>query len=147
MEEEWKKNSLFDLKHASLLPLIQISDVEITSLEDNVVRLKVTVENEGFLPTNVTQKAIDNSVAKPVRLKLELTNAELMRGKPEIDIGHIKGLSPLGVDTTGRRATPVENKKTVAFVIRAQGGNAAAKITAISEKAGTKTKEVQLAAK
>jgi hypothetical protein len=145
MEAEWKKNSLFDLKHAALLPLIRIADVEVTALDDDLVRLKVTVENEGFLPTNVTQKAIQNKVAKPVKVRLELKNAELMMGKEETELGHIKGLSPLGVDTTGRRTTPVENTKTVEFVIRAQGGNASATITAISEKAGTKTKEVDLA--
>lgn len=146
MEEEWKKNSPFDLKHAASLPLIRIADIETTPLKDNLVRLKVTIENEGFLPTNVTQKAIQNKVAKPVMVKLELDNAEIMTGSAETDIGHIKGLSPLGVDTTGRRATPVENKKSAAFVIRIKGGNATAKITAISEKAGTKTKEVNLEA-
>ena len=81
-----------------------------------------------------------------MKVKLELDNAELMMGKEETEVRHINGLSPLGVDTTGRRATPAENKKTVEFVVRAKGGNATAKITAISEKAGTKTKEVDLVA-
>ncbi len=144
MEEEWKKNTLFDLKHADLLPLLTIADVEVTSLADNLFRLKVTVENEGFLPTNVTQKAILNKVAKPVRVKLELEKAESLMGNGETEIGHIKGLSPLGVDTTGRRATPLENTKTVEFLVRANGAGAKAKIIAISEKAGTKTKKVDL---
>jgi hypothetical protein len=130
-----------------MLPLIKIADVEVTSLGDNLFRLKVTVENEGFLPTNVTQKAIQNKVAKPVTVKVELDKAELLTGKEETEVGHIKGLSPLGADTSGRRVTPVENKKTVEFLVRAQSGDATAKITAISEKAGTKTKEVNLAAK
>jgi hypothetical protein len=147
MEAEWKKCTPFDLKHADMLPLIKIADVEVASLGDNLICLKVTVENEGFLPTNVTQKAIQNGVAKPVTVKLELDKAELLMGDDEAEIGHIKGLSPLGADTSGRRPTRVENKKTVEFLVRTKGKDAKAKITAISEKAGTKTKEVDLAAK
>jgi len=145
MEAEWKKNSLFDLKHADMLPLIKITDVEVVLLGDRLFRLKVTVENEGFLPTNVTQKAIQNGVAEPVKVKLELVHADLLSGDEETDIGHLKGLSPLGVQPSSRRATPLENDRTVEFLVRTTGAEAKAKITAVSEKAGVESKEVRLA--
>ncbi len=147
MEEEWKKNSLFDLKHADLLPQLEITDVDVISLGDRLFRLKVTVANKGFLPTNVSQKAIRNKVAKQVKVQIELENAELLIGKEEIEIGHIKGLSPLGVATSGRRATVLENDKTSEFLVRTTGKKAKAKITAVSEKAGIQIKEVSLEVK
>ncbi|MDH5715457.1 MAG: M14 family metallopeptidase, partial [Candidatus Aminicenantes bacterium] len=144
-EAEWKKNCLFELKHAEMLPYLKIAKVETASLGDKLIRVTATVENEGFLPTNVTEKALQNKLAKPLVVKLELEEAELLCGDAKTEIGHIKGNSPPAATMFGLPggAAP-QNEKTVQWLVRVKGSGASAKITVISQKAGTASTQVSL---
>lgn len=143
MEEEWKKNCLFELKRAELLPYLQIKEVKTESLGDKLFRIKATVENTGFLPTNVTQKAVQNRRAKPVVAKLELDKADLLCGKDKTEIGHIKGNAlPARTMFMLPRGTAPQNKKTVEWLIRVKGKGASARITFVSQKAGTVSRQI-----
>ncbi len=142
-EAEWKKNCEFELKRAELLPYIQIADVKTESLGDKLLKVKAKIVNEGYLPTNVTQKAIQNRIAKPVVVKLDLDGAEILSGEAKTEIGHIRGNAPL----TGRSRGAIENYKEVEWLVRLEGNRASATLTAISQKAGTTSKKVELQAK
>ncbi|TKJ31942.1 carboxypeptidase [bacterium (candidate division B38) B3_B38] len=144
-EAEWKKNCLFELKHAVMLPYLKIAEVKTDPLGDRLIRVTVAIENEGFLPTNVTEKAIQNKLAKPVVVKLELEEAELLCGDAKTEIGHIKGNSPPARTMFGLPggAAP-QNEKTVQWLVRVKGSRASAKITVISQKAGTASRQVSL---
>ncbi len=146
-EAEWKKNCLFELEHARTLPYVQITETKIDDLGDKLLRLTVTVENEGLLPTNVTQKAIQHGLAKPVLVKLKLDKAELLSGKAKTDIGHIKGFAPAERAMFGRGSDKPENFKTVEYLIKIEGKGATADLTVVSQKAGTTSKKIDLDAK
>ncbi len=76
---------------AEIAPQIEITDVTVTSEADNTFRVRVDVENVGYLPTNITQRALLAEVAVPVRAIAELTNAKFVEGNGRVDIGHLKG--------------------------------------------------------
>jgi hypothetical protein len=117
-------------------------------LGDKLIRLTATVENEGFLPTNVTQKAIEHYLAKPVRVELALDKAELLSGKAKAEIGHIKGNAPAERSTFGRGdGEAPQNIKTVEWLIRVTGKSASANLTVVSQKAGTTSKKIALETK
>jgi hypothetical protein len=137
MEEEWKKNCLFELKHAELLPLIKIEKIDKESLGDNLYRLTAVVVNEGFLPTYVTQKAIQNRLAEPVVATLKLVGAELLIGKPKVELGHIEGNTPLSSRSRFRTSSEPQNKKSIQWMIRAKKKGATARVVVKSQKAGT----------
>ena len=143
-EAEWKKNSLFELKHAEMLPYLKIAEVKTIPLGDQLLRVEITVENEGFLPTNVTEKAIQNGLAKPVVIKVELDKAELLWGKEKTEIGHIQGNAPVATTRFRLSGAAAPNRKTVDWLIRVKGAGASAKITVISQKAGTTSKQISL---
>jgi murein tripeptide amidase MpaA len=145
MEEEWKKNCLFELKHAEMLPFLKIEKIETESLGENLFKLTVTVVNEGFLPTNVTQKAIDNRLAKPVLATLKLQGAELLIGKTKVELGHIAGNRPASSSRFGFRQSALsQNKKTVQWLVRGKKKGAVAEICVESQKAGHVKKKISL---
>jgi murein tripeptide amidase MpaA len=145
MEEEWKKNCLFELKHAEMLPFLKIEKVEKESLGDNLFRLTVTIANEGYLPTNVTQKAIDNRLAKPVLATIKLEGAELLIGDTEVDLGHIPGNAPATFSRfSSRRSVLPRNIKTVKWLVRGNGKGSKAEIFVESQKAGKTKREIFL---
>ncbi len=65
---------------AMVSPLIAIRDAKATALGGGLFRVEVEVENTGYMPTNITSRAIKAELAKPVRASLKLTGAK------EVDI-------------------------------------------------------------
>ena len=111
---------------------------------DGIFRLTATIRNVGFLPTNVTQKAVQNGIAKPVAVKLVCEGAEILCGESECDIGHIPGDTPARSSSRVRGAMNPVNQKTVKWLIRTKENNVTAEVTASSEKAGTVTKALKI---
>jgi hypothetical protein len=144
-EAEWKKNCLFEIKRAELLPILRIADVKTASLGGGLVRVTAVVKNDGYLPTNVTEKAIQHRMARPVEVRLELDKAELLSGRPRTDIGQIEGNEPPSADGFGQPGGQgPRNQKTVEWLVRLKGDGASAIVTAVSQRAGTTSKKVAL---
>lgn len=120
---------------AEVSPRVVISDVGVEWLDKNLAKVTVLVENEGYLPTNLSKRAIESSIAVPVRSLIELKKAELISGTIRTDIGHL----------TGRRDEEIETSKgKVEYIVKTNGSDATIKITIQSEKGGTTTREVKL---
>lgn len=121
---------------AETSPRVVIRDSQITPLDKGkLIRLTVSIENEGHLPTNITKRAIEAQFAAPVRASINLFDAELVAGRPRTDLGHL----------SGRRDGEVSNSRAeVVYVIRTTGSNPKAVVTIISEKGGTSKKEFVL---
>ena len=66
-------NCLFTLKHAACAPLVVIDSVKITDLGSNLYMVTVVVSNAGFLPTNMTARALLNGTAGCVNVELQLS--------------------------------------------------------------------------
>ncbi|MFQ5641963.1 MAG: hypothetical protein ACE5IR_28645 [bacterium] len=99
----------------------------------------VIVENDGYLPTHITQRALDAEIASPVRATVNLVNAELLVGERYRDLGHLKG----GRDGQGRTGN-VESRRVLEYVVRRTGGNAVFSITISSEKGGVAHAKINL---
>jgi hypothetical protein len=143
-EEEWKKNCLFEVKRAEFTPLLEISQLRKESLGEGLYRVIATIRNSGYLPTNVTQKAIQNRIAKPVRVRFECEGGELLCGEAETEIGHIPGNTPSRSSARGRGDLHPRNQKEVKWLVRTKGGDVSVKIIAKSEKAGTTTRTLKV---
>jgi murein tripeptide amidase MpaA len=144
-EAEWRKNCLFEMKHAGVLPLISIAELNAEPLGASLFKVTAAVVNDGYLPTNVTQKAIQHRLAKTVLLRLGLSDAELVMGQAQVDVWHIAGLEPPASDRLGDGTTaPVRNRRQAEWLVRAKGPNASVKVTAVSQKAGKASRELSL---
>lgn len=94
LQQECHKNALFTLKHAALSPLVRLNRVHVNKRDNDLWQVTVTIVNEGFLPTNITEQAVRSKIAKPVLISLEMAQGmELIDGEPQIELGHIAGWS------------------------------------------------------
>ena len=129
------KHTKWNLWLVSKSPLVKITNIKTDMASKKIIKITASVQNQGFLPTNVSQHAIDNQIAKPVKLELKLKGAALFAGKQTVDLGHLPG-------NTLQSTSPV---KTVEWVIQADS-NKTPEATVIlrSEKGGTQVKKVDL---
>ncbi len=128
-EEFLVEHSAWNNWMASMSPLVQVTDVAVAQEESGFMKVTAKVQNQGYLPTNVTEQAIRNQTAKTVKVSISLDGADLVFGKETVDIGHL----------TGNRSLP----ETVEWMIKSTGrGTPEIVVTAVSEKGGTHSKAV-----
>jgi hypothetical protein len=139
LRSEIEKYVTWMLWLAEIGPRVTIRDIDMTRVEDGVVKLSMVVENVGYLPTNITQRALDAQVAVPVRAIVDLTDAELLSGSAQTDLGHLAGSR----DTQGSTGR-TESTRTVEYVFRVNGGRPSVVVTITSEKGGVVRKTVSL---
>ncbi|MBK5257509.1 MAG: hypothetical protein JJE39_15905, partial [Vicinamibacteria bacterium] len=123
---------------AMVSPIVAIQKAKATALGGGLFRVDLVVENRGYMPTNITERAIVAKLAKPVRASLKLTAAALVDGKAAISLGHIPGRRSLSA------ASPNDNARTLSWVLRATTPGLVVEIEVVSEKGGTDRRKVAL---
>jgi hypothetical protein len=140
LEAEIKQYVPWMLWLAEVSPRVVITDVSVNPIgEDGVFNVAVVIENEGYLPTNITQRALDAELAVPVRAIVDVTDAELVVGSKRTEVGHLLGTR----DTQGRTGT-ADSRCTVVYVVRATGGSPRMSIEVRSEKGGVVRESIRL---
>jgi hypothetical protein len=123
-EEFLDEHSAWNNWMASMSPLLRVTEVTAAPAESGFMKITAKVQNQGYLPTNVTGQAIRNQTAKTVKVSISLEGAELVFGEETVDIGHL----------VGNRSLP----ETVEWMIKSTGrGMPTVVVTAVSEKGGT----------
>ena len=142
LEDMCRQNVLFNMAHAAASPQLAIEAVEVENLSGDVWKIRAVVANHGYLPTNLSDVALENDVAKSVTVTI--AGAEVIINPPCADLGHLAGRTERYDlwSPWGQAWTPT--KKAAEWVVRAELG-AQIDLTAVSEKAGTVRKSVQLA--
>jgi hypothetical protein len=131
-EDFLDKHTKWNLYLMSMTPLVRITDAKVVPKESGFFQIVANIQNQGYLPTNVTQLAVRNGTAKTVKATITLTGATLVTGKEKIDIGHLPGNTP-------RSSSPV---KKVEWLVKADGREPTVVVKAVSEKGGTDSKEL-----
>ena len=121
-------------------PLIEVSEPRVSAQEGGTYGVEVTVSNTGFLPTSLTDRGavgreLDDGtllqqVVHPPAVTLEGAGVEIVGGGARIRIPHLAGSNPF------LRAAQ-ERSRVVSWVVRPSGADAAVRVTASSDKAGT----------
>jgi hypothetical protein len=112
---------------------------------EGVYKITAIVGNLGYLPTNLTDEAINLKTAKSVEVKIE--GAEIVAGKQTEKIGNLSGYSRTrsGVFFYGNISTAANApaKKKLTWIVKGAAGDKI-KITACQEKSGTCSHEIVL---
>jgi murein tripeptide amidase MpaA len=144
LEEVCHNNVMFNLKHAAAAPRIAVDSVTVEPLGADLHRVTAVVSNHGYLPTNLSDVAIQNGVAKPVRITLECEGAELVMNPADVKLGNLAGRNErrYAYSNWGQQWSPVTKK--VEWLIKAQTSGATLTVTAASEKGGTHRQNVEV---
>lgn len=138
LEAEIRRYVPWMLWLAEVSPRVVIRDVAVSSI-DGFFKVSAAVENEGYLPTNITQRALDAQLAVPVRAIVHLTDVELVAGSTRTDLGHL-----LGTRDTQRGASTAGARRTIDYVVRVTGISPRMSLEVRSEKGGVSRREVRL---
>jgi hypothetical protein len=112
------------LRWAALTPRLRVSGVTVEAIEGETYRVSATIENLGFLPTNVLSSALKLPWNDPVRASVALgPGVALAGGDAVTTVGHLEGWSP---DTMFSypgfaRSTNEGTRKRVQWVVRGAG--------------------------
>ena len=90
---ELEGNTQFALTLAQCLPRVKVSAVECLPMGGDCTRVRVSLRNEGFLPSYAAKQAIESHVVKPeASITLELgAGQELMAGEAIQSVSHLEG--------------------------------------------------------
>ncbi len=126
---------------AQIAPQVEITDITVSALDgdEGIFRVRVQIENTGYLPTNLTQRALDAQIAIPVRAIAELADAELVEGNGRIDVGHLSGARDGDSANVARSSTG-----SAEFLVRATGPAPEMSLAVVSERGGTTRRTVPL---
>ena len=140
LEKEIKAFPAWLVWHALISPKLNLREQRVTALGEGAYRIRIVVENAGWLPSYVTKKALERKTRGLV-CEIELPKgAKLEMGKPRVELGQLEGRAykEALLDVEG---TP--DRLKVEWIVRAPKGGKV-KIVARHERAGTVRTEIEL---
>lgn len=126
-------------------PKLELHGVEVTALGGEQWRVRLTVQNSGWLPTYVSKMAVQRKLLRGVLAEIELpASAELVSGKPRMELGELEGWAYLH---TGASFWPnmgvTADRAHVDWIVKAPAGTRLA-LAARHERAGALRAEATL---
>ncbi|HZG34811.1 MAG TPA: M14 family metallopeptidase, partial [Gaiellaceae bacterium] len=144
LEEEVTPHADFAVFLALSAPRLEIRLFESAPVGDGAHRLLVVLENAGWLPTNVTQKALDRNAVQPIEVTLELPGgARLATGKEREEVGQLDGRVEHRSVTWWGLDHSTKNRIKLEWVVEAAAGTRVS-VVARHQRAGTVRGELVL---
>jgi hypothetical protein len=139
LQRELEKYLPWLLWLAEIGPRLVLEDATATPLgASGLYRVRATVANAGFLPTNITQRAVEARLIQPVFATVQVRDAELISGAARQALGHLPGRRDLGSEGTG------QTRRTLEYVVRRTGQRPVVTLVVESEKGGVVRREIAL---
>lgn len=145
LEAEIAPHSEFAVWHCLISPKLAVRSLEATAAGDGQWRVRAVVENTGWLPTNVTDRAVERKVVQPLVVTVDVPDGgELVLGDRRTECGQLTGRNlqepMIGLMPTNDVTT---DRAKVEWVVRAPAGGTVT-VTARHQRAGTVRAEVVL---
>jgi murein tripeptide amidase MpaA len=147
LEAEVTPHTELAIFQALTAPELRLRDTIVEAAGDGTWRVRVVVENAGWLPTNVTQLAVDRRSVLPLRAHILLPDgATLVTGTERQDLGQLAGralkTSGLGMFAFGSDDT--SDRVDAEWIVRAPVGTEC-EVTLRHDRAGIVRATVVLA--
>jgi murein tripeptide amidase MpaA len=121
--------------HALISPRLVLRETRVTALGRDSYRVRLVIQNEGWLPTYVTKKALERKATRGLIVEIALPKgASLASGKEREELGELEGRAykPVFPDEAEESTT---DRIKVEWVVKAKKGTRV-KITAKHSRAG-----------
>jgi len=143
LEKEIAPHSDFAVFHLLISPLLDVYTLDVKSIGGGAYHVRLVLCNTGWLPTNITQKALDRKAVRPIEVELTLPEgATLIHGEKKVECGQLDGRADKR-NVLSLYADDTSDRVKVEWVVAApQGGTL--KIEARHARAGTLRREVEL---
>jgi hypothetical protein len=92
LEAEVTPHAEWALFHTLVSPLLEVHSLDVERVGEGAWLLRLVLLNSGWLPTNVTEKAVERKAVRPVEVELTLPDgARLASGERLVDAGQLTG--------------------------------------------------------
>jgi murein tripeptide amidase MpaA len=146
LEKEIERFPDWVVWHLMISPRLELYEVSAKPLGDDTYRVRLVVQNTGWLPTYVAKNALKKKLVRGVVCEISLPEeASLVTGRAREELGQLEGRAykPSSLSGVFFSGDATEDRAKVEWVVRAPQGSTA-KLTARHERAGTISVEVQL---
>ena len=123
LEKELERFPEWVLWHLAISPLLEEHSHEVEELGDGAFRVRVAVQNAGWLPTYVTKKALEQKVVRGVTAEVDLPEeAVLKNGKVRVVAGQLEGRAYKGSAAGIWSSDPTADRVSFEWVVHAPRG-------------------------
>jgi murein tripeptide amidase MpaA len=131
--------------HLLISPKLAVYEATVEPLGDALYKVRLVVQNTGWLPTYITKKALEKKLVRGVVAEIELPDGATLRtGKLREELGQLEGRAYKPSAANVWNADPTDDRAKVEWVVHApQGGTV--RLTARHERAGVVRVECPLA--
>lgn len=147
LEKEIAPLSKWLLWHCLISPRLEILSASAEPLNGDTWRLRLVLQNSGWLPSYVTRQAKDKKLSRGVVCEIDLpAGAALITGKPRVEAGEMEGRAykPAAANTwAGSAADETTDRLKMEWVVRGNADDHVT-LTARHERAGTVRVQVRL---
>jgi hypothetical protein len=92
LEQEVAPHSDWAIFHTLISPLLELRTLDVDRLGETSFLVRLVLQNAGWLPTNVSQKAVDRQAVRDLEVELDLPDgARLVGGEVKTTAGQLKG--------------------------------------------------------
>ncbi|MGH8632030.1 MAG: carboxypeptidase, partial [Burkholderiales bacterium] len=148
LEKELAPLSKWLVWHCLISPRLEIIEASASALSTDTWRIRLVVQNTGWLPSYVTRQAKNRKLSRGLVCEIGLAEGvSLLTGKQREELGEMEGRAykPAAANTwAGAAADETSDRLKVEWVVRAKKGQVL-RLTARHERAGTQHAELKLA--
>jgi len=141
LEAEVSPHADWAIWHVLIAPELRLRSAEATPIGDDTWRVRLVVENAGFLPTQVTEQAIKRKMVRPIEADISLPESAVAAGAEVIGVptrrelgqlaGRVLKSSMLGAGSDG-----TSDRAMAEWTVRARAGTEVS-LSAMHQRAGT----------
>jgi hypothetical protein len=132
------------LFHLLVSPLLELRSLEVEKLGEESFLVRLVAQNSGWLPTSVTEKAVQRKAVLGLEVELDLPEgARLVGGEMKTDVGQLTGRVDKRSTTWWANDESTSDLAKLEWVIEAPGGTEIG-IEARHPRAGTVRRRVTL---
>ncbi len=145
LENELKPFPRWLIWHLLISPRLELFTADARLLGDGTYRVRLAVQNSGWLPTYVTKHALEHKLVRGVVAEITLPEgATLEVGTPRMEVGQLEGRAYMASTPSGWSVgDPTDDRTQAQWVVRAPEGGAV-QLVARHERAGVVRATVEL---
>jgi hypothetical protein len=145
LEQEVAPHTQWAIFHTLISPLLEVRSLDVEQLGDASFLVRLVLQNAGWLPTNVTEKALERKAVRDLEVELELPDgARLVSGEMTTEVGQLKGRVEKRSTTWWANDESTNDLAKLEWVIEAPAGTEVG-IEARHPRGGTVRRRVTLA--
>ncbi|HEU5278974.1 MAG TPA: M14 family metallopeptidase [Gaiellaceae bacterium] len=144
LEAEVAPHSDWAIFQSLVSPLLEIRSLDVEQLGKGSYLVRLVLQNSGWLPTNVTQKALERKTVRDIEVEVDLPEgARIVGGERKSDAGQLKGRVENRSTTWWANDESTSNLAKVEWVVEAPTG-AEIGVEARHQRAGTVRRRITL---